>query len=244
MTLVEHDVDLTADEAGELVDRIRQLTTVTWSAVVRLYQGRGWLALGYESWDECCDAEFDGARIKLPREDRREVVASMADQGMSNRAIAAAIGVSEPTVRRDQGASNDAPDPKVAAINAELQTHANEQQAHHSKPAPEPKVGPAWSDEWSEDDEILDAEIIDEPAPRTVQGIDGKTYTKPTPTADQQREADEREADARYARNIERCISSWPYLLGTLDHPRRTHIIERLSEPDREQLKAIEGMIQ
>ncbi|OKI14184.1 helix-turn-helix domain-containing protein [Streptomyces sp. CB03911] len=48
--------------------------------------------------------------LRLPREERQEIVASLRESGLSARAISAATGVSEPTVRRDlAGASNDAP---------------------------------------------------------------------------------------------------------------------------------------
>jgi len=38
--------------------------------------------------------------LRLPREERSEVVASLRESGLSLRAIAAATGDSEPTVRR------------------------------------------------------------------------------------------------------------------------------------------------
>lgn len=92
---------LAASAARELVDAIRQSTEIVWRQVVRAYEGRAWLALGYGSWDELCDAELDGAHLRLPREERQEVVASLRDSGMSTRAIAAATGVSVGTVHAD-----------------------------------------------------------------------------------------------------------------------------------------------
>ena len=78
---------------------------------VKAFQGRAWVALGYESWDSYCDAEFDGGRLQLPREQRREVVASLAEAGMSTRAIAAATGMSHMTAARDlAGVANLTPD--------------------------------------------------------------------------------------------------------------------------------------
>lgn len=101
------------------------------------------------------------------------VVASLADAGMSTRAIAAATGVSDITVRRDldAGATNVAPDP---------------------------------------DDEIVDAEVIDEPTPepRTVTGTDGKSYTlKPKPAPQPRREALDIGAD-RAAWNLRKAVES------------------------------------
>ena len=105
--------DLSPAAARELVAQINRLTEVTWTALAKLYAGRGWLALGYRSWDECCDIEFRSSRIRLPREEREEVVASLAASGLSNRAIAAAVGISEATVRNDRAAAPDVDDPEL-----------------------------------------------------------------------------------------------------------------------------------
>lgn len=107
MSLAE--LDLTATEATELVDSIKRHVGVVWRNVERAYLGRAWLALGFDSWDDMCDAEFD-ARIPLPREQRQEVVGSLRDAGMSTRAIASALGVNDKTVRNDlAGAEKSAP---------------------------------------------------------------------------------------------------------------------------------------
>lgn len=144
------DIVMSEGEAREITNDIRRTGSVMWSQITKAFQGRAWAALGYESWDDYCDAEFDGARLKLPREERTMVVASLADAGMSTRAIAAATGVNNATVSRDlAGVANATPDP-------------------------------------DDDDEIVDAEVIDEPTPepRTVTGVDGKSYTlKPKPSA-------------------------------------------------------------
>ena len=52
------------------------------------------------------DKEHLRATIAPPA--RKEAVIKLKVQGLSNRQIAAAIGASEPTVRRDLAASNDA----------------------------------------------------------------------------------------------------------------------------------------
>jgi len=46
--------------------------------------------------------------MKLSVGDRKEAVKLLTDQGLSNRQIAKVVGASEPTVRRDRAASNDA----------------------------------------------------------------------------------------------------------------------------------------
>lgn len=46
-------------------------------------------------------AEFGAVRLQLPREARSETVRSLRDAGLSTRAIAAATGVNDKTVRND-----------------------------------------------------------------------------------------------------------------------------------------------
>lgn len=88
-------------EARERIDRVRALVNAAWDDLIALYQQRAWESLGYDNWDDMCAAEFQGARIALPRDDRREVVSQLHDQGMSTRAIGSALGVSHDTVHKD-----------------------------------------------------------------------------------------------------------------------------------------------
>jgi transposase len=59
------------------------------------------LTLGYVSWSAYCRGELDG-RIALPRGrgDRRELVRALVEMGMSQRAVAEAVGMSRNTVAR------------------------------------------------------------------------------------------------------------------------------------------------
>lgn len=109
-----------ADEARERLARVRAHVEQAGTDLTALYQGRAWLALGHDSWESLCDAELGGVRIALPRAERREVVAGMREAGLSTRAIGAAIGASEATVRRDLGASYDAPEGQAEARAAYL----------------------------------------------------------------------------------------------------------------------------
>jgi len=146
MTLVEVPAEvpaLTEVEAREITNDIRRTRGVLWTQIAKAFQGRAWIVLGYPSWDDYCDTEFPDGHVRLPREERSMIVASLADAGMSTRAIAAATGVSHMTVDRDLSAvTNVTPD--------------------------------------DPDDEIVDAEVIGDPTPpepRTVTGVDGKSYT-------------------------------------------------------------------
>ncbi|MFI7189972.1 hypothetical protein ACIBQ0_09575 [Nocardia nova] len=103
---------LSSVDARDLTDRIKVGVEAVWELVKQAYVSRAWSILGYDSWDDYCTREFGNSRLQLPREERPEVVASMREIGMSTRAIAAATGVSDITVRRElSGATNVAPEP-------------------------------------------------------------------------------------------------------------------------------------
>lgn len=127
--------DLTADEAEAVTGRIRRwVNDFPIADVVLAFRGRVWIALAYASWAEWCECELGG--LKLPAPKRRQVVAELAGEGMSNTAIAEALDVSKPTVARDlsgvtnvtpaerlgkDGKSYSAPQPKPAAPQPEPQ---------------------------------------------------------------------------------------------------------------------------
>jgi hypothetical protein len=95
----------TAEQARELTDRIKVAVEATWELVKTAYVTRAWTALGYSSWDDYCTREFGNQRIRLPREERQEVVASLRESGMSIRAISSATGTSVGTVAGHLGSS-------------------------------------------------------------------------------------------------------------------------------------------
>lgn len=91
---------LDVEEARAIVNRIRQCVEIALVSITKAYDGRAWIALGYDSWAELCAAEF-GEHVRLPRDERRAVVAELHQGGMSTRAIAAATGVDRKTIRAD-----------------------------------------------------------------------------------------------------------------------------------------------
>ena len=133
------EMTITAIHARELTDRIKVGVEAIWELVKQAYQSRAWAALGYDSWDDYCTREFGTSRIRLPREERQEVVSSMREIGMSNRAIATATGTSESTVRRIPRASNDAPAP-VTGTDGKTYT------PKPRDPEPEETPMPRWDD--------------------------------------------------------------------------------------------------
>ena len=84
-----------ASAARDINDRIERYA----AEAVRLWSLRAWEVLGHKSWAECVEAR--GAQLRLPRADRREMVALLADEGMSSRAIAPVVGASKSTVAAD-----------------------------------------------------------------------------------------------------------------------------------------------
>lgn len=89
------------DQARALTDRIKSHVEQAWELIVEAYQGRAWIALGYSTWDDYCLQEFGSCRIRLPREERTDVVASLRDAGMTTRAIASATGFAYGTVQSE-----------------------------------------------------------------------------------------------------------------------------------------------
>lgn len=161
---------MTPDDARALVEQVRISADDIRDRLLALYVGRGWLALGYGSWADMCETEFDSVAVGrlLPREQRRELVNDLTAGGMSTRAIGGALGIDPMTASRDRaaGVANDTP-----------------------------------------------ARVI---------GLDGKTYTPPTPEERAHRAAwdkkarDQAEREAGI-RDANRSVAEAVHLLGKLD---------------------------
>lgn len=64
------------------------------------YNRNDWKTLGYASWQDYCQGEFD-QRVRLTVEQRKQAAASLASAGLTKRAAAAALGVSHTTIQND-----------------------------------------------------------------------------------------------------------------------------------------------
>lgn len=73
----------------------------TLSDVAAAYAQRDWEALGYSTWQQYVDGEYSEQRLKLSPEHRQKAVAELRLAGLSQTAIATAVGVSQGTVRND-----------------------------------------------------------------------------------------------------------------------------------------------
>lgn len=137
MTLVDADTGEVVDlldksEARDLTDRIKVELSATWDLVAEAYERRAWAALGFDSWDAYCRTEFGEARLKLPREDERDVVRSLRDAGLSIRAIASSTGRGVGSVHRDlAGVPDGTPAPSRPEVEPRFKGGA---------PKPAPKV--------------------------------------------------------------------------------------------------------
>lgn len=101
-------VKMELNEAKRITERIRLLVntiTETTEKVVDLIEqakaGDAWRALGYDSWTAYVSVEFASVLEKLTKAERIPIVAKLSETGMSTRAIAPIVGVSNKTVHND-----------------------------------------------------------------------------------------------------------------------------------------------
>ena len=163
MSELTHAPALTEDAARRLTERIRLTVDSINGQVEKLvelvrqaYEGRAWAALGYGSWHDYVAAEIP--KVRLDRVERRELVAELADAGMSTRAIAPVVGAAQMTVVRDLAAAepNDSPARQVIGIDGKTYTATP-----RSTPVEE-------TQDQADDEDIVEAELV-EPAPAPVQ---------------------------------------------------------------------------
>lgn len=107
-------------EAEELTQQIRVGLVSAYSLIAEAFKSRVWVVLGYGSWDEYCQREFEGISLQPPRNERLQVIQSLREAGMSSRAIAAATNLSQSMVSRELGrsfeASGESSDSATASI--------------------------------------------------------------------------------------------------------------------------------
>jgi len=107
MTVVAEYV-MGVDEARRLTERIR-LTALSvrdgmekvQGLVEQARDGNAHLALGYASWTAYLSDTLGSEPLRLPRDQRQELVGYLAGEGMSTRAIAPVVGVTHETVAQD-----------------------------------------------------------------------------------------------------------------------------------------------
>lgn len=152
-----------ATEARSITDQIKTGIEVVWQLVSRAYTERAWTALGYSTWDDYCTREFGSSRLRLPREERAEIVSSLRDSGLSIRAITAVTGDGFGTIQRElAGDPNGSPDDGAVFDRA----------AEEATAIAEPETTTIDNT----------GQVISETPLPTITGIDGKNYpATPTP---------------------------------------------------------------
>lgn len=166
--LVSHDINW----ARKITERLRLQATNYQEArekvLATLAEARDGGAaelLGYTSWTAYMAEVFGDAPLRLERDARQELVAELAAEGMSTRAIAPIFGVSHTAVRKDidaVGGNKFPPDPTLNVDTAGL----TEVRKHHFLPQTMMRVNPDTG------------EVEDVPA-RHITGMDGKEYAVP-----------------------------------------------------------------
>jgi hypothetical protein len=99
---------ITAERAKELTGQIQDICgrAVDEAArslvplIITACKDKAWLAMGYPTWDDYCEAEMPCRRWQLDREVRDSMVRVMREEGMTMRSIGAAIGMDDAAVSR------------------------------------------------------------------------------------------------------------------------------------------------
>lgn len=110
-------ISVSRPDAERLDKRIRLIVDNLNNNLVKLYElvelakiGEIHAALGFPSWTAYIADVFHG-EVRLDREHRRELVAYLSGEGMSQRAIAGVVGVARNTAKSDLRAQVDQFDP-------------------------------------------------------------------------------------------------------------------------------------
>lgn len=172
---------MTRDEAETLTSRIKIALDGTWELIRDAYMGRVWVPLGYETWDDYTVSEFGATRLRLPKEERQQAVASLRDCGLSVRAIASGLGVSKNTVTADLSQTGT-PEPvekmrpdEVAALVRGGFVESIDELVEVSGLNVNTRTG-----EVIEDAPVVTEHTVTEKVKTTI-GLDGKEYKRPEP---------------------------------------------------------------
>lgn len=155
------------------------------------------LALGYRSPGDYVSDRFGQSLSGLGIEVRRAVVGELTEAGLSTRAIAPVVGVSDRTVANDQkaGAKDFAPASEPSGFHSPGERIDAGEPMSTTDETPEGGVAPSTPE--TVEVQSPDVGVGNTPAPRPpVTGIDGKTYQRPEspkprrrPITDQSRDA-------------------------------------------------------
>ena len=181
-----------AAEARRVTERIRYTAMSVrdgmeklQSLVATAQEGQAHIALGYKSWTAYLADVLGEEPMRLPRDERRELVAWLAGEGMSTRAIAPVVGAHHDTVASDIRAAVGNPTPvpttSTASVPGPVAQESTSEQAVDGAAkaaAPGPQDGGGRMGASAADGGHADNSGGNRPA---VTWLDGKTYTRPEP---------------------------------------------------------------
>lgn len=182
-------VAMTEHEARRVTERIRAIAVTVKDQLEKLQtllnearDGEAWRILGYASWTAYLADVMGEQPLRLPRDERQQIVGYLAGEGMSSRAIAPIVGATDRTVRNDMSGGKDFPPdhtPAVDYVTDQADLDAAPELPDEGAPTPHDS-GDA---EPSEDEGLS----VPSPSSRSVTGLDGKQYTRPEPQAPRRR---------------------------------------------------------
>lgn len=144
-----------ADKLDSVADSYEQVMPLIREALTR----QAHQALGYRSVTEYVSERFKRSLDRLPREVRVPVVHELSSAGMSTRAIAPIVGVSQKQVSNDQRSGE-----------------------YYFSPAPDLRLSEGGESVDRSTGEVIEAgRPTASPPPRKVTGLDGRTYHTPPP---------------------------------------------------------------
>lgn len=189
MTIETTTTVMTEGEARRITERIRYTALSVRDGVEKLQRlvgeaqaGSAHLALGYPSWTAYLADVLGDEPMRLPRDERREIVAWLSGEGMSTRAIAPIVGANRKTVMKDVRESQvvqsgpPAQPPTIATTEGVVIAEQRHVELDET--------------DWDEGEV---AEVMDDdnagvtcsneptPEPKPITGMDGKTYQRPEP---------------------------------------------------------------
>lgn len=113
----------------------RAVLTAGFEAVKLTYQSESWRELGFASFEAWAGSM---PKYQLPRDERRQMVTELDGLGMTQRQIAAAVGVGAATVNRDLHVSDETPEP-----DDRVRTKGDDVRNETPAPVAPPRITPA-----------------------------------------------------------------------------------------------------
>ena len=213
MTLATPDL-MTADEARRITERIRTAldrVATGWAdlaeRVTEAYERRADLALGYPTWESYASAELRPSE-GIAAEVRRELVGLLSARGMSTRAIAPTVGVQHSAVAKDL-------------------RRAGVSDGHTSAPE---RIDYATGEVLVDSEPSAAVGGGEAPAaaePLKIVGLDGKTYTRPTPTSTTPARRPLRDGFRDAALDLDKIVGRFQRLVADDRYPRNRDEVAR-----------------